>query len=112
MRWSSIALVCVALLALAPNARAAWAPPTTLPASGMAGAPQVAINARGDGAVAWTSELARPAHTTVLRVAVRRGATGGFATKTLLRRVNRGIGGLSVAIDARARRPSPGSSAP
>jgi hypothetical protein len=37
----------------------------------------------------------------VLRVAVRRGLTGGFATATLLRRVNRGIGGLSVAIDAR-----------
>lgn len=91
----------LAVVLPAAPAQAAWSPATTLPTSAGAAAPVVAINARGDAAVAWTNDQTTRSRTTRVRVAVRRGPAGRFATATLLRQGDLAIGGLAVAIDRR-----------
>lgn len=94
-------LAVAAALAVAGPASAAWSPVTALAGSSGAGSPAVAVNARGDVAVAWASEQQNAPAATVVRVAVRRGPEGGFSTHTLQHRRNWAIGGLAIALDGR-----------
>jgi hypothetical protein len=87
--------------ALAPAAPAAWSPLVRLPASGGAGAPVVATNARGDVAVGWLRGTTQRNATTSLRVAVRRGPIGRFSTHTLLQGRGIALTGLTLALDRR-----------
>lgn len=87
--------------AAAPAAPAAWSPVVTVPSSSGAWTPELAVNARGDAAVAWSPTLDRVGDPGFVRVATRRGAGGTFVTRTLMRRADTAIGGLTVALDPR-----------
>lgn len=98
------ALMVAALATLgaaAPAAPAAWSTTVTVPTSSGAWTPELAVNARGDAAVAWSPTLERFGGPGFVRVATRRGAGGTFVTRTLMRRADTAIGGLTVALDPR-----------
>lgn len=95
------ALTLAALGVGAPSAPASWSPTARVPGSSGAWTPELAVNARGDAAVAWSPTLERQSATGFVRVATRRGPAGTFVTRTVMRRADTAIGGLTVALDPR-----------
>jgi hypothetical protein len=94
-----IAVGVVAAFAAAPAARASWLAPEQLSAQSRGGF-EVALDARGDGVLAWT-EFPRPT-AGVLRVASRR-AGAGFGAPVTLSAPDEDVRALSLAATAGGR---------
>lgn len=97
-RLSPLPLV---LLAAAPaTAHAGWSAPLTVPGSTGASAPVVAVDGRGDVAVAWTSGTRT---SVAVRVAMRRAGSARWGSKTLTERRGWIVRGLTLVLDRRGR---------
>ncbi|HEU4977109.1 MAG TPA: hypothetical protein VFT50_18620 [Baekduia sp.] len=100
VRRPIVLLLAGVAAAAAPAAQAGWSPVARVAGSARAGTPAVATDARGDVAVGWF-RLGHQRATTALRVAVRRGPQGRFATHTLLHGTGIALTGLALALDER-----------
>jgi hypothetical protein len=90
-------------MACAASASATWSAPETFPAPPYYEGPAVAVNARGDMAIAWATR-GNPAEPPVSRTSVHlvvRAAHGRLISRRLWRTRRAPGGGISVAIDRR-----------
>lgn len=91
-------MIAVAAATLPSTASAGWTSPVVVRDAG--GRSQLAVNARGDVAVAWIGSRSGMSRTDLVRVAVRRAGAARFSTHTLAAR--RGPAGhIAAALDRR-----------
>lgn len=90
----------LALAVLPASAHAAWSPAATIPGTAGASQPVLAVDGRGDVALASTAGTRT---TTDVRVAVRRAGTATFSRRTVFHVGNTLIRGLTLTMDRRGR---------